>query len=770
MKLDIVVGDLFDISCDALVNPTDAHFSGGGGLDLIFHKKCGKALKVALQKEKEKAGAHEEAEAQGNEKAKIQVGDVLVTEGFGLPVKYILHAVVPTQKYEKGSTYSALQKCCRNIVRNAIRKGVKHLAMPLLGTGNKGYSLGKPFYPGCGDCSLTAAAILSGIIQGEAFNKINAKSGIHVTLVCTDGHDQNRMLKAQKWILGEGLDARSRVRGSLLGGAIGDALGYPIEFEFEKSMELPCKAEYILDRKTGKAVISDDTQMTLYTACGLLWGYTRSRMKGIGADFWHYIGKCYLDWLKTQEPSFEGNMDISWVSLLPEMNVRRDPGKTCLSALQNEFGSVKTPMNDSKGSGGVMRIAPIPLYLAANHFADQEYNLKTCAETAAITHGHPLGWLSAAALGNLLYDIMLNFSLDYAVQETIETLQNEYGRYPETQQMIALMKKAVSLAHAPHGEDPNLVASFDIMNELGEGWCGEQAFAVALFCVMACGSHGKGQENGHGQENGPGYGLEQCLLNAVCHRGDSDTIGSIAGQIWGAYYGEASLQKCPQLLQNLEMKDVILEIADDLVSNCKISEYSSYGDPAWAAKYLGGHYFDGTPYVPGSGNHDFYVVSSQKKDSFPIVVQTVDYHDNPKTETMPFELKTVPGKWNQWDFCHLASDPKMAKAGAPGFGIVKEPKKDPKTEKYSYTHGYFNIEADGAIHGSYTSTPFTLLPNRTSDVIEIFIETSPNPWVGRIRRRTKDWNEPYEFEVKKNTISETFCKALALALMRGEER
>ena len=68
---------------------------------------------------------------------------------------------------------------------------------------------------------------------------------------------------------------RDRIRGSLIGGAIGDALGYPVEFISRQSI----LAQYGKNGITkfdlssgGKALISDDTQMTLFTACGMLMG------------------------------------------------------------------------------------------------------------------------------------------------------------------------------------------------------------------------------------------------------------------------------------------------------------------------------------------------------------------------------------------------------------------------------------------------------------------------------------------------------------------
>ncbi|WP_344641271.1 ADP-ribosylglycohydrolase family protein, partial [Kitasatospora cystarginea] len=81
---------------------------------------------------------------------------------------------------------------------------------------------------------------------------------------------------------------RARVRGCLLGGAIGDALGNPIEM---KSM-VTVEAQYgevgitglVPDRNGMVGTITDDTQMTLFTAEGWLRGYTRIMTDGGGTE------------------------------------------------------------------------------------------------------------------------------------------------------------------------------------------------------------------------------------------------------------------------------------------------------------------------------------------------------------------------------------------------------------------------------------------------------------------------------------------------------
>lgn len=156
-----------------------------------------------------------------------------------------------------------------------------------------------------------------------------------------------------------------KFKGCLIGGAAGDALGYAVEFLdegriFQKYGKSGIR-EY--DLTSGKALISDDTQMTLFTANGLLLGTTRGRTRGIMGTYPSYIAYCYKEWYRTQTERFPLECDCgyhyTWLSHLPELFSRRAPGMTCLSAIESGCsGTVDKPINSSKGCGGVSRRMP----------------------------------------------------------------------------------------------------------------------------------------------------------------------------------------------------------------------------------------------------------------------------------------------------------------------------------------------------------------------------------------------------------------------------
>ena len=209
-------------------------------------------------------------------------------------------------------------------------------------------------------------------------------------------------------------EIRDRIRGSLIGGAIGDALGYLIEFE------TGVKPRQVTRFKGDKGIVSDDTQMTLFTACSLLWRETRWADRGIAMLPPEAIYLGYLDWLSTQQ-RVPRHWPISWIVSLPELNVLRDPGMTCIEALASgKAGTFGEPINDSKGCGGIMRVAPIGLFIT-----DEEWTGNFAARSCALTHGHPLAILSAYVLGLIIHYARSGWAMHEAIRVAIHKM-NEW--------------------------------------------------------------------------------------------------------------------------------------------------------------------------------------------------------------------------------------------------------------------------------------------------------------------------------------------------------
>ncbi|MBR3431356.1 MAG: ADP-ribosylglycohydrolase family protein [Clostridia bacterium] len=359
---------------------------------------------------------------------------------------------------------------------------------------------------------------------------------------------------------------QDKFRGCLIGGAAGDALGYEIEFWNENRIFSRYGDRGITEYELhdGKALISDDTQMTLFTATGLLERTTRGKLRGIAGPFSSYIHHAYTDWLKTQENRYPlpEEYHYSWLVNVPELFDRRAPGNTCMEALRSgECGSIEKPINSSKGCGGVMRVAPIGLYFNGREMPVEEI-ARIGAEAAAITHGHILGWLPAAALVQIIHEISQNdVSVFDAVMKTLNTQEEMWPDSDRKTYFLKLMRRAVGLAGAKQND-------LEAIHQLGEGWVAEEALAIAVYCALK-------------YEND----FDSALIAAVNHKGDSDSTGAICGNILGARLGLNGIPE--KYITNLELKDLILEIADDLYHDCRMSEYdSTHDDPVWIQKYV----------------------------------------------------------------------------------------------------------------------------------------------------------------------------------------
>ena len=184
------------------------------------------------------------------------------------------------------------------------------------------------------------------------------------------------------------------------------------------------------------------------------------------------------------------------------------------------------------------------------------------AEAAAITHGHELGWLPAAALVHIIRYLVENEgeSILAAVQDARFTLPDVYPEAEKMDVLQALLQKAIDLSKTE-------LDALDAIRELGQGWVGEEALAIAVYCALK-----------HPDS------FEDAIVAAVNHSGDSDSTGAIAGNIMGAALGFQAIPE--KYLEKLELRDVILELADDLFNDCQMEEYGDYEDPIWEAKYV----------------------------------------------------------------------------------------------------------------------------------------------------------------------------------------
>jgi ADP-ribosylglycohydrolase len=337
--------------------------------------------------------------------------------------------------------------------------------------------------------------------------------------------------------------------GCLLGGAVGDALGWPVEFmslaEIREKYG-PAGIRDFSEAPGGIGAITDDTQMTLFTAEGLLREFRHSNETCVQPDYPTAVYRAYLRWLYTQgeisrDPKFRDFLDGDLLKV-PALNYRRAPGNTCLSALMSgQMGTVDRPVNTSKGCGGIMRVAPVGLFCAAiSPSGKQRKTAKFAFElgcnVTAITHGHPLGYLPAGYLAALISSLVSGKSLEEALSDAMLILvdRTEYEKSTLAAMISRALRSSVKETPCP-----------ETLERLGGGWVADEALVMALYCALASkGDFAKG------------------VRLAVNHSGDSDSIGSITGNILGAMLRNGTIPE--EWLATVELREVVGDMGMDL--------------------------------------------------------------------------------------------------------------------------------------------------------------------------------------------------------------
>jgi len=380
-----------------------------------------------------------------------------------------------------------------------------------------------------------------------------------------------------------------KYRGCLLGGAAGDALGYAIEFDREEAIAARYGSrgirDYQLDER-GLAPFSDDTQMTLYTANSLLCSLAALSTQASGgaqasggtqpsgsaqassgaqasggapalapatlpspAALAAYapaqMAQFYVEWMYTQVSPYPLAEPKAWISSLPELFASRAPGVTCMNACEVMANSAKA-VNNSKGCGGIMRMAPVGLINTCPGFSGVELQ-RLGAQLAELTHCHELGWMPAGVFAHIVSLLARDeaSSVREAATQALNTLPEAFPNAHYLGQLQELLRYTLHLANS---DIPDLEA----IHALGEGWVAEEALAIGLLCSLR-------------HEND----FAGAITSAVNHGGDSDSTGAIAGNIVGAHLGLAGIPQ--RYLKHLELRDTISKIADDLFTGPQAS-------------------------------------------------------------------------------------------------------------------------------------------------------------------------------------------------------
>lgn len=215
-------------------------------------------------------------------------------------------------------------------------------------------------------------------------------------------------------------------------------------------------------------------------------------------------------------------------------------------------------------------MAPLALkYIPGeNYYGDIKELDMEGAQISAITHGHSLGYMPAAVLTHIISRILTTkneMTLKEIVIEAKDTISELFANDKYINDLNQIIDLAIRLSE-------NTDSDLNNIHQLGQGWVAEETLAIAIYCAL------KYQND-----------FSAGIIASVNHAGDSDSTGAVTGNILGALVGYEAIEE--KWKNNLELSDVILEMADDLCHGCQMSEYSHYEDPAWISKYMHMHQY-----------------------------------------------------------------------------------------------------------------------------------------------------------------------------------
>jgi poly(ADP-ribose) glycohydrolase ARH3 len=276
------------------------------------------------------------------------------------------------------------------------------------------------------------------------------------------------------------VELKSKFRGALIGTAVGDALGAPLEgWSFEKAQSAYSDTA---GWKMYKGRYTDDTEMMIGVAESLI------RNKGFnGADMartfiWNYDVK------RGYGPGSTGAL------------TRIRAGESWDEASRKLFGG-----KGSYGNGAAMRIAPVGLfyYDHADALCDVAY------QSSQITHAHELGKEGAAVQA---------FAIALAVRDQKEDMLAELKEFAHTDMYKGKIGRIETLLDTESTEE-------EIVANLGNGMAAFYSVPTAIYSFLRFGS------------------FEDSVIYAVRLGGDTDTIGAMTGAICGAYYGDGAIPR-----------------------------------------------------------------------------------------------------------------------------------------------------------------------------------------------------------------------------------
>ena len=315
---------------------------------------------------------------------------------------------------------------------------------------------------------------------------------------------------------------QSAYRGSLLGLAVGDAMGYTVDSRSLAEIREDYGPNGLLgyDLVNGYADVTSYTQLAAFTCNGLLLGMTRGQLQGKMAPFVRYIGLSHREWAASQRAWGRPDKTFCWLLQQKELCRRNCMDTWMMNTLaSNRLGTPEEPINHFSSPGSITAAAGVGLFFDPDTMEQSEID-RLGVEAVALTHGSPLAFLPGAVIAHLISHILRDAEtpLKDLVTASMEALKTQFGHeYAQVDEICALVRQAMAMA-----EDESLTP-VDAMERL-RCETGAQVLAGSIYACLVC----RGD-------------FDSAMITAVNPSGRSAAVGAITGAILGARMGEDAL-------------------------------------------------------------------------------------------------------------------------------------------------------------------------------------------------------------------------------------
>ncbi len=470
MNIELIKADITTLSVDAIVNAANSSLLGGGGVDGAIHRKGGPAILEACMGIRDRQGG-------------CVTGDAVITTGGNLPAKYVIHTVGPVWNGDKEEKAKLLASCYRNSLQLAIENGIKTIAFPNISTGIYHFPKEK--------AAVIALEAVRNFKPSDAFNRI--------LFVCFDDENYSiyeRLLKEQI----TAKSSRNPVKDALLGLAVGDALGVPVEFVSREALRYNpvtnMRAYGTHQQKAG--TWSDDSALTFCLAEMLCGSYDLQN-----------LANRFVKWKKYGHWSAHGrvfDIGIATSAAISEL------ARGCNPVLAG--GSDE----DSNGNGSLMRILPLIFYTKKLPMPQRFEHVR---EVSSLTHGHIRSIIACFIYTEFAIQLLSGAAKTAALEFLHTEVSSFLDAHPDCPE--AECKKFRRILHNP--TDSN---SFTAIEKAQETEVNSNGYVLStleasLWCLMTTDNY------------------SDAVLKAVNLGSDTDTTAAVTGGLAGLLYGCESI-------------------------------------------------------------------------------------------------------------------------------------------------------------------------------------------------------------------------------------